>query len=113
MKPKYAIWYIIITKLGNRWNKVAAGKILRKCGYQRFGNGYFYLRVVNNRFAEQIVEEEADWILDHGMQGGLRFKQKILSTKLNKKMIGQYIGLLCTDIVNLPINVRVINDLGG
>jgi hypothetical protein len=61
--------YIVITRIGHTYNKITVGKVLRQRGYERIGNGYYFLRVMNNHYAEQIITHEAKWLWKNGMAG--------------------------------------------
>lgn len=76
------IW-IVISKLCCNPNMVVIGKILKKRGYERLGNGPYFMKVVDNRYTKLIIEEEEEWIVSHGMDGFLARDTKRLKSRFS------------------------------
>lgn len=75
--------FIVISKLCSNPNMIVIGKILRKRGYERLGNGPYFMKVVDNHYTELIIEAEAQWIWNHGMEAYKTQNTKKLRTRFS------------------------------
>lgn len=59
--------YIVVTGIDGRHNKIVAAKILRRRGYERLGNGYFFLKILKNLVPDKDIYQEIKWLKNNGM----------------------------------------------